>query len=78
MGTNSEPPCQTGFCWYLSNPATTRTITQATLDKLKYTSADGTVLAANNRSNNLGGKPVFIYRNTGLLYPTTPTNNDEL
>jgi len=78
MGTESEPGCQTGFCWYLHSPATIPTIKQETLDFLKYKDKNDKVLAANNRATGLGGNPVFTYLSKGLLYPDTPAPGDEL
>ena len=78
MGTESEPGCQTGFCWYLHSPATIPTIKQETLDFLKYKDKDDNVLAANNRARDLGAAPIFTYLQKGLLYPDTPAPGDEL
>ena len=82
MGTDSQPECDNGYCWYLNVPGTgatvSRTITAETLEKLKYTKADGTILEGNNRKVNplAAGKPVFNYKSTGLFY-TAPTSDSQ-
>ena len=54
MGTDTEPSCNQGFCWYFPLPV--QSITQETLDKLKAPGVEW-----NNRALSLGEEPVYKF-----------------
>jgi len=74
VGSDSMPDCTDKFCWYVTNMPT-GTITQATLDQLKYTQGVPSY-DYNNRATNLGAIPTNKKMNTGTLYvtPTAPSS----
>ena len=80
MGTDTEPTCNQGFCWYFPIPALS--ITAETLAKFKMEGVDW-----NNRAEAMGQMPVYKFQQKGLLYvepttteeaPTVNSNNSEL
>ena len=68
MGTETEPSCMTGFCWYMNLPS--GYITQSTLDSLKVSGVE-----FNNRATDQGASPIYKMKYNGLFY-TEPTDTD--